>query len=128
MDSHDTRNLCEQTLAIRATPLGHLRWSALGFQYDWTARKYPQTFTSLENPDALPPIPEQVFPPNLAQVVKNITKAVASHSDSISDLEMTIEPEASIVNYCLVNFLICSPFLLVRSLEVSWVVMLTMRN
>jgi hypothetical protein len=79
-----------------------------GFQYDWTARKYPQTF-SQEKPHTTPPprpVPEQIFPPNLSSVVKTIISSLAHQSvtSSAPELNMTIEPEASIVNYCMVRF------------------------
>ena len=71
----------------------------IGFQYDWTAKKYPQTFDHLDSRPTL----EQIFPINLSAVVKEIVQAISLQSKNHPELLMTIEPEASIVNYCMVK-------------------------
>lgn len=108
MDIHDAKSLCEQTLALRSSSLGHIRWSALGFQYDWTARKYPQTFSHPNSTEDSRPVLEQVFPATLSEVVKEIVASISQQASSTPELNMTIEPEASIVNYCMVGRLLSS--------------------
>lgn len=107
---HDSKSLCEQTLALRSCSLGHIRWSALGFQYDWTARKYPQTFSHPNAAEESRPVLEQIFPPTLSQVVKEIVASISQQAASMPELNMTIEPEASIVNYCMVRSVLLSIF------------------
>lgn len=99
----------------KAHVLGRLRWSSLGFQYDWTNRRYPQAAplhraSSSPNahigegksstggdsePETCSRITSQApeFPPRLASIIKDIVDAVPS------SVPITIEPEASIVNY-----------------------------
>lgn len=110
--------LRELMLSIRSSELGHLRWSALGnyiaifkarivheslkgYQYDWTARRYPQAssltpnrVTSEASTEGVIP---QTFPIHLAEVVKEIVSGLPIPG-------ITIEPEAAIVNYYLVRF------------------------
>lgn len=49
------------------------------------------------------PVLEQVFPANLSSIVKEIVRSISLHRDTHPGFNMTIEPEASIVNYCMVS-------------------------
>jgi hypothetical protein len=66
-----------------------------GYQYNWTARKYPQTAAAAAGGE----IP-QVFPARLSAVVKEIV-------GNLTVPGITIEPEAAIVNYYLVTNTMC---------------------
>jgi alkylated DNA repair dioxygenase AlkB len=129
--------------------LGRLRWSSLGFQYDWTNRRYPQAAAPgsglrgarqhVQEKEGGAPGDEgisypgkdygedrdrisddgddgrvregggggdisassrpPVFPPRLATIIKDIVAAVPPAANIPSCAPVTIEPEASIVNY-----------------------------
>ena len=71
------------------------RWSALGYQYDWTNRVYPKTSAvSLDSPNS-PPQAEAEFPARLSHLIKEVVRA--------SGVGYTIIPEAGIVNYFPLN-------------------------
>ena len=93
----------------KANVLGRLRWASLGFQYDWTNRRYPQAKAVEDdrkindcvdkgsNIDETKAPPQ--FPPRLATIIRDIVELIPVEANIPSCTPITMEPEASIVNF-----------------------------